>query len=343
MELFQMLLLVPSVGFFLHVVLTACARVESSDRVTAILHKHKIALAYVAFAVCAVPLVSGLNFNLGPSEVWSTPERALFLAGAVALELMSPSAYFLVSLCLPIFCFSQCMIFGYFPTALQILLLVPRIVFFIGIFMSVCLHRYFSHRAFDTSRPVRLLIGLASCLAYQGGPLWWAAKHVRHHKHCDLKDDPHSVKQSGFLYAFLGWGLNPDSYSTSDYKYLDPSFLAPELKLVQLLNNVPSIIVCLWLTHLYGYPAMVFSWLTPSFFCRFITFLFNVEFHPANIETPTECKGQDRDRLLAVMVGESLHGDHHVHPRRAKRLDLDLPWWITIGPMQKLGLVWNCR
>jgi fatty-acid desaturase len=57
---------------------------------------------------------------------------------------------------------------------------VPIALLYIGIPMSVCLHRYFSHKAFETSRPVQFVLGVIACLAYQGGPLWWAMKVSEH-------------------------------------------------------------------------------------------------------------------------------------------------------------------
>ena len=70
----------------------------------------------------------------------------------------------------------------------------------VGGCMSVCLHRYFAHQAFKTSRPMQCLVAIGGCHAWQGNPLWWASKHRRHHKHCDGPEDPHSWKQTSYLY-----------------------------------------------------------------------------------------------------------------------------------------------
>ena len=76
---------------------------------------------------------------------------------------------------------------------------------FVGFCMSACLHRYFAHAAFKTSRPFQVVLALMGNFTFQGGALWWASKHLRHHKHCDLPDDPHSAKQTSEYYAWLGW------------------------------------------------------------------------------------------------------------------------------------------
>ena len=60
-------------------------------------------------------------------------------------------------------------------------------------------HRYFSHRAFKTSRAFQFLLALGAQTALQKGVLWWAANHRLHHKHSDTPQDLHSAKQRGFL------------------------------------------------------------------------------------------------------------------------------------------------
>ena len=53
-------------------------------------------------------------------------------------------------------------------------------------------HRYFSHRAFQTSRAVQFVFAVLGATAVQRGPLWWAAHHRHHHAHADEADDSHS-------------------------------------------------------------------------------------------------------------------------------------------------------
>jgi len=46
-------------------------------------------------------------------------------------------------------------------------------------------HRYFSHRAFKTSRAFQFVLGLLGTMSMQNGPLWWASWHRRHHRYSD--------------------------------------------------------------------------------------------------------------------------------------------------------------
>src|SRR5262245_23786922 len=66
-------------------------------------------------------------------------------------------------------------------------------------------HRYFSHRAFATSRAFQFVLAVLAQTSAQKSVLWWAAKHRHHHLHSDTAQDVHSPRHKGFLYSHLGW------------------------------------------------------------------------------------------------------------------------------------------
>src|SRR5258706_8819573 len=53
-------------------------------------------------------------------------------------------------------------------------------------------HRYFSHRAFQTSRFFQFILAFLGAAATQMGPLWWANHHRTHHRFADTAGDIHS-------------------------------------------------------------------------------------------------------------------------------------------------------
>ncbi len=65
-------------------------------------------------------------------------------------------------------------------------------------------HRYFSHKAFKTSRAYQFLLALLACAAGQKGPLRWAAGHRPHHRYWDREGDLHSPRK-GFWWARQSW------------------------------------------------------------------------------------------------------------------------------------------
>src|SRR5689334_8388209 len=66
-------------------------------------------------------------------------------------------------------------------------------------------HRYFSHRAYSTSRLFQFVLAFLAQSTAQKSVLWWAAKHRHHHLHSDTPDDVHSPRHKGFFYSHVGW------------------------------------------------------------------------------------------------------------------------------------------
>lgn len=75
-------------------------------------------------------------------------------------------------------------------------------------------HRYFSHRAFETTRPICALLLILGSMAMQGPLINWVATHRRHHKYSDVSLDAHSPHWRGeepvsgirgFWHGHIGW------------------------------------------------------------------------------------------------------------------------------------------
>lgn len=60
------------------------------------------------------------------------------------------------------------------------------------LFLEIGYHRLFAHRAFETSRPMRVLLAAGAAMTGQGRINHWIANHRRHHLHSDTPKDPHS-------------------------------------------------------------------------------------------------------------------------------------------------------
>lgn len=55
-------------------------------------------------------------------------------------------------------------------------------------------HRLWSHRAFEASLPVRLLLAFFGAGSVQGSIRWWSRKHRYHHRFTDTELDPYNSK-----------------------------------------------------------------------------------------------------------------------------------------------------
>lgn len=228
------------------------------------------------------------------------------------------------------------------PSWLQAALTIPCALVLIGFPMSICLHRFFAHSAFKTSRPVQFILCVVACLAWQKGPLWWASKHRRHHKLCDKPGDPHSPTVSGFMYGWILWTMAYEE-DKIDHDFVTKLMSFPELVLVNNFCLVPGVLLNLALLYLAGPMWMVCLYTFPMMLCAVITLLFNVEYHPAHKPGDTPCKSVDNARFFSELVGESYHDDHHSYPGKAHRPGLDLPYWLVLKPAEALGLIWKLK
>ena len=88
--------------------------------------------------------------------------------------------------------------------------------------VTAAYHRYFSHRAFKTSRCVPVRAGAGAQSAAQKGVIWWASHHRWHHKllrHASRTS--HSARLRGFWYSHIGWMLSRDWNATDESRVTD--------------------------------------------------------------------------------------------------------------------------
>eukprot|EP00933_Yihiella_yeosuensis_P008713 TRINITY_DN11431_c0_g1_i1.p1 TRINITY_DN11431_c0_g1~~TRINITY_DN11431_c0_g1_i1.p1 ORF type:complete len:281 (+),score=9.34 TRINITY_DN11431_c0_g1_i1:67-909(+) len=214
---------------------------------------------------------------------------------------------------------------------------------FIGTCMTLGYHRFAAHGAFSTSRIGQFIVIFCTQLGWQGGALWWASMHRRHHKYCDTSRDPHSWVQTSWLYAFLGWILYE---SETDLEFVPKHLDRPELWLLNTLHGLPGVCMLCVLYYYLGWDAMMWGYAVPSSTSAIDSLHFNVLFHQPGHENKCQARNELGDSkvswFFATMVGEVLHEDHHAHPRRALRPGGgDLPYWLVLAPLKAIGAIWK--
>ena len=80
---------------------------------------------------------------------------------------------------------------------------------------TIGFHRYFTHRGFETSTPVKAMLAILGCMTMQGPLTQWVTDHRKHHALSDQEGDPHSPhvghgdgclgRVRGFVHAHVGW------------------------------------------------------------------------------------------------------------------------------------------
>ena len=80
--------------------------------------------------------------------------------------------------------------------------------FLIGpIGVGVGYHKLFSHRQFETWKPIEYTLALLGTLSAYAPVLFWASQHQYHHTTSDTEADPSSPSIHGFWESFLWWRL----------------------------------------------------------------------------------------------------------------------------------------
>ena len=75
-----------------------------------------------------------------------------------------------------------------------------------GIGITMGTHRLWTHRAFDATAPVRFVLMLMNCIAFQESIYLWSQNHRVHHKWSDTDRD-FTNSRRGFFFAHMGWKM----------------------------------------------------------------------------------------------------------------------------------------
>lgn len=219
-------------------------------------------------------------------------------------------------------------------------------------------HRYFSHRAFRTSRAVQFLFALIGAASTQRGPLWWSAHHRRHHKRADRNGDPHTPRK-GLFWSHMGWFLSRRHFDT-EWKQIPDLAGFPELRWLDRFDIIVPVIYAIlmfllgfvldaWFPGLgtSGWQMLVWGYFISTVVLIHVTLTINSlahRFGSRRFSTP------DRSRnnfwLALLTLGEGWHNNHHHYPGSARQgfywWEVDISWML-LKLMAWLGLVWDLK
>jgi stearoyl-CoA desaturase (delta-9 desaturase) len=207
-------------------------------------------------------------------------------------------------------------------------------------------HRYFSHRAFKTSRAFQFFLALLGTTAMQNGPLWWSSWHRRHHKYSDGPGDAHSPVQGGFLHAHIGWFLD----GSHDYPNLaNVRDLAryPELRWLDRHRWLPIVGYALAMYLVAGVGGLVWGFVLSTILCLHATMCINSLAHLwGSRRYPTADASRNNWLLALVTLGEGWHNNHHFDMNAARQgrtlWELDVTY-LSLKVLAAFGIVWDLR
>jgi stearoyl-CoA desaturase (delta-9 desaturase) len=213
-------------------------------------------------------------------------------------------------------------------------------------FVTAGYHRYFSHRAFKTSRVFQFVLAFMAQTSAQKGALWWAAHHRHHHRYSDQPEDLHSPALRGFWWSHLGWILC-SKYEDTRLDAVRDFARFPELRFLDRFHLVPPLLAlgALWL--LGGLPFVVWGGLVSTVLLWHGTFFINSLAHVLGRRRYMTTDLSRNHWLLALItLGEGWHNNHHYHQNTANQgwfwWELDVSYYV-LKVLSLLGLVWELR
>ena len=242
-----------------------------------------------------------------------------------------------------------------------VMLVVMTVLTTLGITMGY--HRYFTHRSFQTVRPVQAVLAVLGSMAAEGPVVKWAAVHRLHHQHADDVRDPHSPHLhgqglrglvAGLWHAHVGWLFAVDAPGLARYV---PDLLGDRLvRVVSRLFGVwvilglilPAAVVGLitmsWMGALQGF---IWGGLVRIFLVHHVTWSINSACHLWGA-TPFRTRDHSRNNPVFGVLGfgEGWHNNHHAFPTSARH---GLRWWeldithLLIRGLALTGLAWKVR
>ncbi|MCA9511940.1 MAG: acyl-CoA desaturase, partial [Myxococcales bacterium] len=206
-------------------------------------------------------------------------------------------------------------------------------------------HRYFSHRAYRTSRAFQFALAVLGCMAVQKGPLWWAAGHRRHHRFSDRDGDMHSPRR-GFWYSHQAW-IFDDAWGRTEIELVPDLARYPELVWLNRWHVVPPALLAAGLFAAGGLSWLVFG------FCISTTLLWHATYSINSLahlfgSRRYETGDDSRNNLwLALLtLGEGWHNNHHKYMPAARNgffwWEIDVTWY-ALRALARLGVVWQLR
>jgi stearoyl-CoA desaturase (Delta-9 desaturase) len=207
-------------------------------------------------------------------------------------------------------------------------------------------HRYFSHRAYRTSRVFQFALAVLSQSTAQKSVLWWASKHRHHHLHSDTETDVHSPRHQGFVYSHLGWIFSRKNDVADLVKVADFARY-PELMWLHKHELVPPVVLAVLSFLIAGWSGLFVGFFWSTVLVYHSTFCINSLAHVRGRRRYVTGDDSRNNWLLALFtMGEGWHNNHHAYQSSVRQ---GFRWWeidatfYLLKALSWTGLVWDLK
>ncbi|WP_431065935.1 acyl-CoA desaturase [Methylotuvimicrobium sp.] len=240
-----------------------------------------------------------------------------------------------------------------------IVIVVALFSYFIRMFaITAFYHRYFSHKAFRTTRVCQFLFGLLGSTATQRGPIWWASHHRRHHRYSDTDRDMHSPRK-GFWWSHMGWFMSTKHFVTRE-QWVRDLIKFPELRFLDRFDIVIPVLYAValwglgkWLEIAFpelgttGWQMLIWGYFVSTIVLIHCTLFINSLSHVwGNQRYKTGDDSRNNGFLALITLGEGWHNNHHHYPVSARQgfywWEIDISYYL-LKLMSWCGLIWDLQ
>jgi len=207
-------------------------------------------------------------------------------------------------------------------------------------------HRYFSHRAYSTSRAFQFILAFLTQTTAQKSVLWWAAKHRHHHLHSDTEQDVHSPRHKGFVYSHVGW-IFARKHNTTDLVKLADFARYPELMFLHKFELLPAIALAILCFLAAGWSGLVVGFFWSTVLVYHATFCINSLAHVSGRKRYVTGDDSRNNWLLALFtMGEGWHNNHHACQSSVRQgfrwWEIDATYYI-LRVLSWLSIIWDLK
>lgn len=212
-------------------------------------------------------------------------------------------------------------------------------------FITAGYHRYFSHRAYRTSRAFQFVLAAGGITCAQKGPLWWAGHHRMHHRFSDTVEDPHTPRK-GFWWSHVGWILC-DETSAQPTGSMKDFERFPEIVWLSRHDWIGPWTLAVVCFLVGGWSGLVVGFFASTVLLWHSTFLINSLAHVFGSRRFETTDTSRNNPLLAILtMGEGWHNNHHRHQHVARQglrwYEVDATWYVLVL-LEKLHVIWGVR
>lgn len=199
--------------------------------------------------------------------------------------------------------------------------------------VAACYHRMLCHKAYETSRFIKLLTMWFAAISCQGSPISWVTVHRGyHHRYADADRDPHSPNH-GFWHSYMGWMFKL-RFGSMNPKYI-PDLLRDKdcLFFHKYYNEIlfsSHLIIALISFDFWLFAVLLPAFITLHSYCINTSINHYTTVGYKNYETKDN--GLNVVWLFPIILGEAWHNNHHGAAKNAnfglKIWEFDPTYWL---------------